>query len=665
MRLPEDITKISHNGRSGNGNESQNHQNGNSNSNVLPIELVRQDLVEYARQNDTLIVMGETGSGKSTKLPQFLQDARLFHGMVACTQPRRIAAISLATRVAKERTCELGSEVGYSVRFDDKTSPQTRIKYMTDGMLLREAQTDSSLSRYGCIILDEAHERTVNTDILFGIVKNAQQRRAIKSGEKRLKVAVMSATMDVDHFERYFRCKVVYITGRTFPIQVRYSTADVDDYLGTSISTVLNLHQNVPMDEHFLVFLTGQEEIDTTVKVLKESLQVRGSSRKMEVLPLYASLSQQYQEKVFKSYKPNIRRVIVSTNIAETSLTIPGIRHVIDSGRVKQKQYIANTGMQLLKVCFCSRAQIWQRAGRAGRESSGNVYRLFSSKQFESMSLATVPEIQRSPLSTVCLQLLHTGVKKIETFPFIDPPPPAALRKALDELVILGMVVVAGSEFHLTEVGKKAAKFPLEPRLSKALLISSDLRCSEEVITIAAMLSTEKVFVCPSNKKEEAKQSHQKFHSADGDLITMLNAYKGFRKANGDRNWAHQNFLSPRHLSSVMDVRKQLREIFISIKLNLATDNNKTTAAIREAFARGMFMNCAELKPDGRYQEFGQNLQVKIHPSSVLFGAKPPFILFNELIETNNVYARDVSSIEPEWVLKDGASWFKTKRLTA
>jgi len=670
--LPE-TNGTSHNGIGNgmqNGNVKRTPQNLQNNQ-ALPIDLVKDDLVRAFRENDTLIVMGETGSGKSTRLPQFLLDAKITQ-QIAITQPRRIAAISISRRVADERQVKVGEEVGYSVRFDENASKNTKLKYMTDGMLLREAQSDPSLKRYSCIVLDEAHERTISTDVLFGIIKGAQRRRSLKSGESRLKVVIMSATMDVDHFSKYFKCKVVYLEGRTFPINVRYAQSEFDDYIGASISTCLELHKSHPPNEHFLIFLTGQDEIEAAVRILREQISMSIANKiKMEILPLYAALNQNQQMKVFRPVKEGTRRVVISTNIAETSLTIPGIRHVIDSGRVKQKQYNTGSGMQLLKICWCSKAQVWQRAGRAGRESQGNVYRLYTEAQFAALADSSIPELRRSPLANVCLQLLNANVKNLQSFDFIDPPKPDAIQKALEELSWLKMVkrvvntenLQTSSNWELTAVGKIAARFPLEPRIAKALILSADLQCSEECITIAALLSTENIYQFPANRREEAKETHRKFHSAEGDLISLLNTYKAFKKAKMNERWCYDNFLNSRHLGNVSDIRNQLRDIFMSLNLKLkSSDDNKS---INKAFAQGMFMQCAELRPDGRYQEFGQNLHLKIHPSSVLFGAKPPFILFNELQETNQIYARNILVAEPNWVLEACPEWFKSKKLTA
>jgi len=665
MRLPESQTSNGSN-HNNNGMVNGNGKSPKAKLQQLPIHGVRAELVRELRDNDTLIVMGETGSGKTTQLPQFIQDARLINGQIAITQPRRVAAITVAKRVADERQQHLGDEVGYCVRFDEKLSDKTRLKFLTDGMLLREAQRDPSLKRYGCIILDEAHERTIQTDILFGIVKKAQRVRLLKAGMGRLKVIVMSATMDVDHFSKYFNCRVLYLEGRTHPVSVYYSQSNFDDYIGATLSCVLDLHRNVQNTaESILVFLTGRDEIEACLKALRDQLSLPNQSMaKMEVLPLYASLSPQQQIRVFEPAKPGRRRVILATNVAETSITIPGIKHVVDPGRVKQKQYQPGSGMELLKITTCSKAQAWQRAGRAGRESAGSVYRLYTEQHFGAMALATQPEIERSPLATVTMQLLAAGIKNISKFEFLDAPPPEAIKRALEELVLLGVAVPLEQhgEFDLTELGRKVARFPLEPRLTKALLIAAELKCAEEAIIIAALLSTDNIFVFPANRREEAKVIHQAFHASEGDLTTMLNVYKAFNRIpkQTQKNWCHEHYVNGRHLANVADIRKQLREIFTSLNLPLASSGGDMRP-IRQAFARGMFMNCAELKPDGHYEELGHKQTVKIHPSSVLFGSKPQFIIFNELIETNSLYIRSVITAEPEWVIREAPGWFRSR----
>jgi len=319
--------------------------------------------------------------------------------------------------------------------------------------------------------------------------------------------------------------------------------------------------------------------------------------------------------------------------------------------------------MELLKITKCSKAQAWQRAGRAGRESAGSVYRLYTEQHFTSMATTTQPEIERSPLATVAMQLLAAGIKNVRKFEFLDAPPIEAIRNALEELVLLGVAVQSGQEeYDLTDLGRKIARFPLEPRLTKALLIAAELKCSEEAIIIAALLSTENIFIFPANRREEAKVVHQKFYAAEGDLTTMLNVYKAYNRISKpeQKNWCHEHFLNARHLSNVQDIRKQLREIFTSLSLNLASSGGDMRP-IRQSFARGMFMNCAELKPDGHYEELGHKQTVKIHPSSVLFGTKPQFIIFNELIETNNLYIRSIITAEPEWVIREAPGWFRSR----
>nr|CAI5821645.1 unnamed protein product [Callosobruchus analis]CAI5832140.1 unnamed protein product [Callosobruchus analis] len=371
----------------------------------LPIFDKRNKLIELIQKHKTLIILGETGSGKTTQIPQFIYSAQIHqNGKIGITQPRRVAAISIATRVAAEIEMQVGELVGYSVRFHDETSKKTKIKFLTDGMLLREAMFDRLLMEYNVIILDEAHERTIHTDVLFGIVKKAQKVREDRN------IIIMSATMDVDHFSKYFNnCQAVYIEGRTYPVSLHYTIKPHDDYEAACVATFFKIHKDAPPDD-VLIFLTGQEEIETCanrIRTLSKQPDVIGPP--LKIYTLYAAQSNSQQMSVFQPSPANTRKVIISTNIAETSVTISGIKYVIDSGMVKVRTFHPTTGLEMLKVQKISQEQAWQRTGRAGRDSEGHCYRLYTRSQFELMRKTTVPEIQRANLCTVSLQLLSLG----------------------------------------------------------------------------------------------------------------------------------------------------------------------------------------------------------------------------------------------------------------
>lgn len=401
------------------------------------------------------------------------------------TQPRRVAAMTIATRVAQEVGTELGQVVGYSVRFDDTTSAKTKIKYATDGMVLREAMVDPLLKRYSWVVLDEAHERTVNTDILFGVVKKAQRVRK-EAGKRPLHILVMSATMNAKKFSEYFNdCPMLNAEGREHSLDVYFTEDKHDDYVATCIRMVMNIHERAPVDHGILVFLTGQEEIDQTCLAMTKLMERvdRSVYPPIKVAPLYSALSQHLQMEAFSLPPPGTRHIIFSTNIAETSVTIPGIRYVVDSGKAKMRTYNPSSGFDVLKVRQISQAQAWQRAGRAGREASGTCHHLYTEAQFEKMQMMPAPEIHRTNLCNVVLQLLTVGVTDVHNFDFVDRPTETYLRNAVEQLLLLEAVTRDDQgHLELTEVGRQMSVFPLEPKYSKIILMGPKYNCTQEVI---------------------------------------------------------------------------------------------------------------------------------------------------------------------------------------
>lgn len=450
-------------------------------------------------------------------------------GLIACTQPRRVAAVTVAMRVSEEMNTQLGQLVGYSVRFEDVTTQDTKIKYMTDGMLLREAINDSLLQRYSVIILDEIHERTIHTDVLLGIVKQAQKER-MKGGLKPLKIILMSATMDVDVFSKYFNlAPVLYLEGRQYPIDIYHSAQPQNDYLYASIVAVFQIHKLAPIGEDILLFLTGQEEIESTVKTLNE---LNKNNRPLLALPLYASLPQAKQLKVFEKAPQGVRKVIVSTNIAETSITIKNIKYVIDSGMIKGKLFNPQSNLEVLKVHKISKSQAWQRSGRAGRESPGICYRLYTENEYESLPASTIPELLRSNLASVILQLLAIGIKSPHTFDFIDKPDESNIKAAVQELELLGAVKLTNdNDYELSQIGRKMSQFPLDPKYAKCILSAEQYECVEDVLKIVSLLSVDSVFISNPSKNSNFNVIRDKFTSADGDHITLLNVFKAFISA--------------------------------------------------------------------------------------------------------------------------------------
>lgn len=629
----------------------------------LPAYRARKQLIQHIQRLGTAIIIGETGSGKTTQVPQYLYEAGLHqNAVIAITQPRRVAAISIAQRVSEERLCNLGELVGYNVRFDNMTSACTKIKYMTDGMLLREAILDPLLKKYSIVILDEAHERTIHTDVLFGVVKAAQKKRnALNRKDVNLKVIIMSATMDVDNFSSYFgSCPVLYLEGRQFPIKLYYAPEHQSDYSFAALVTIFQIHRKAFSDEGILVFLTGQEEIEATVKQIWDiSKELVGEAPPLCVFPLYASQPPVVQLRVFSPVPKGTRKVIVATNVAETSLTIKGIKYVVDSGMVKAKLFNPSSGLDLLKVIRTSRAQAVQRTGRAGREAPGTCYRLYTEQEFDNFRANTIPEIQRCNLSGVLLQMLAMGISDIVNFDFIDKPTTQSIINALDQLNFLGAVEKT-DKIQLTSVGKKMAAFPLDPRLAKVILVAKDLNCLEEILSIVSILSVDSLVFNPQTKREEALAARKKFESAEGDFITYLKILQAFKASAGNKKWCRENFVNTKNANMALEVRRQLRGICQDQGMQF-TSSSRDSNAVRKCLVAGFFMNAAELNKDGNYITLSTRKICSIHPSSSLFNCKPAYVIYNELVQTTKCYMRDVCVVDPDWLYDAVPSYFKKK----
>uniref|UniRef100_A0A8C5AN30 ATP-dependent RNA helicase DHX15 n=1 Tax=Gadus morhua TaxID=8049 RepID=A0A8C5AN30_GADMO len=458
----------------------------------LPVWDYKESFNDIITRHQSFVLVGETGSGKTTQIPQWCVD--LVKGIpgpkraVACTQPRRVAAMSVAQRVADEMDIMLGQEVGYSIRFEDCSSAKTILKYMTDGMLLREAMNDPLLERYGVIILDEAHERTLATDILMGVLKEVVRQRS------DLKVIVMSATLDAGKFQVYFdSCPLLTIPGRTHPVEIFYTPEPERDYLEAAIRTVIQIHMCEEEEGDCLLFLTGQEEIDEACKRIKREVDDLGPEvGDIKIIPLYSTLPPQQQQRIFEPPPPRKpgggigRKVVVSTNIAETSLTIDGVVFVIDPGFAKQKVYNPRIRVESLLVTAISKASAQQRAGRAGRTRPGKCFRLYTEKAYKTeMQDNTYPEILRSNLGSVVLQLKKLGIDDLVHFDFMDPPAPETLMRALE---LLNYLAALNDDGDLTELGSMMAEFPLDPQLAKLVIASCEFNCSNEILSITAML---------------------------------------------------------------------------------------------------------------------------------------------------------------------------------
>ncbi|XP_073059360.1 pre-mRNA-splicing factor ATP-dependent RNA helicase DEAH10 isoform X1 [Primulina eburnea] len=664
---------------------------------ALPIAAVEQRLLEEVHKNDVLIVVGETGSGKTTQLPQYLFNGGFCRsgGLIGITQPRRVAAVTVAKRVAEECAVALGQKVGYAVRFEDVTSSSTRIKYMTDGLLLREALLDPYLSKYSVIIVDEAHERTVQTDVLLGLLKNVQKIRSqgasnIVNGDltksengilkgndiqctgwlkncrdkklSPLKLIIMSASLDAQVFSEFFGdAKAVHVVGRQYPVDMLYTHQPETDYVDAALITIFQIHlEEGPGD--ILVFLTGQEEIESIQRLIHERLpKLPEGKRKLLIFPMFASLPSEKQMKVFSPAPLGFRKVILATNIAETSVTIPGIKYVIDPGMVKMRSYDASTGIEPLIIVKTSKAQALQRSGRAGREGPGKCFRLYPESEFEKLKDSTTPEIKRSNLSNVILQLKALGIDDIIGFNFIEEPSRIAIIKSLELLFLLGALTEAG---QLSDpVGHQMARLPLDPIYSKALVVANQFKCLEEMLIIVAMLSVESIFYAPREKLEESRTALRSFSSPEGDHLTLLNVYRvsdeflqknklisSEEKAEKKlRKWCKENFINGRSLKHARDIHSQIRKNAKQMGLSI-TSCGDDMLVFRRCLAASFFLNAALKQPDGTYRALSSGLMVHIHPSSVLFRTKPECIIFDELVRTNQNYVRNASRIDYLWL---------------
>ncbi|KKA27897.1 hypothetical protein TD95_004992 [Thielaviopsis punctulata] len=618
----------------------------------LPVYQFRSQLIKAVKENQILIVVGETGSGKTTQLTQYLAEAGFAdNGIVGCTQPRRVAAMSVAKRVAEEVGCKLGEEVGYTIRFDDCSSPKTRIKYLTDGMLQREILMDQELKRYSVIMLDEAHERTIATDVLFALLKKAVKKRP------DLKIIVTSATLDADKFSSYFNeCPIFTIPGRTFPVEVLYSREPESDYMEAALLTVMQIHLSEPKGD-ILLFLTGQEEIDTACEILFERMKALGPGvPDLIILPVYSALPSEMQSRIFEPAPPGSRKVVIATNIAETSITIDEIFYVIDPGFVKQNAYDPKLGMDSLVVTPISQAQANQRSGRAGRTGPGKCFRLYTEAAYQTEMLpTTIPEIQRQNLSNTILMLKAMGINDLIHFDFMDPPPINTLLTALDELYALAAL---DDEGLLTRLGRKMADFPMEPSLAKVLIAAVDRGCSDEMLSIVAMLNLPNVFYRPKEKQTQADQKKAKFHDPHGDHLTLLNVYNSWKRNGYSAPWCFENFIQARSMKRAKDVRDQIVKIMERYR-HPVVSCGRDTQKVRQALCAGFFRNAARKDPQEGYKTLMESTPVYMHPSSALFGKQAEWVIYHTLVLTTKEYMHCTTAIEPKWLVEAAPTVFR------
>ncbi|PQQ16303.1 pre-mRNA-splicing factor ATP-dependent RNA helicase DEAH7 [Prunus yedoensis var. nudiflora] len=626
----------------------------------LPIFSVRDELLQVIRENQVLLLLGETGSGKTTQLTQYLhEDGYTVNGIVGCTQPRRVAAMSVAKRVSEEMETELGDKVGYAIRFEDVTGPNTVIKYMTDGVLLRETLRDSDLDKYRVVVMDEAHERSLNTDVLFGILKKVVAQR------RDFKLIVTSATLNAQKFSNFFgSVPIFHIPGRTFPVNILYSKTPCEDYVEGAVKQAMTIHITSPPGD-ILIFMTGQDEIEAACYALAERMeQLISSSKKgvpkLLILPIYSQLPADLQAKIFQKAEDGARKCIVATNIAETSLTVDGIFYVIDTGYGKMKVYNPRMGMDALQVFPVSRAAADQRAGRAGRTGPGTCYRLYTENAYlNEMLPSPVPEIQRTNLGNVVLLLKSLKVENLLDFDFMDPPPQDNILNSMYQLWVLGALNNVGG---LTDLGWKMVEFPLDPPLAKMLLMGEELGCLDEVLTIVSMLSVPSVFFRPKDRAEESDAAREKFSIPESDHLTLYNVYQQWKQHQYRGDWCGDHFLHVKGLRKAREVRSQLLEILKTLKVPL-TSCWPDTDNVRKAICSAYFHNSARLKGVGEYVNCRTGMPCHLHPSSALYGmgCTPDYLVYHELILTAKEYMQCATAVEPQWLAELGPMFFSVK----
>ena len=751
--------------------------------NLLPIRRYENEIVRAVKENPVVVILGETGSGKTTQIAQIVYEhideilsteqqqqkqdededddengnenwnerwkreeghrrrrlKRRLSG-IAVTQPRRVAAISVARRVHEEM-CEKNERknkkknnenpkneeeesrkntkkrfgqgvVGYSVRFDDNTSKNTKIKYLTDGMLLREVLSDPELQRYGVVVLDEAHERSVNTDVLFGILKKLTSNNSNNNNKNGLKVVVTSATLDSEKFSAYFNnCPVFNVPGRAFPVKISHALERPPTvsnngkssiaYFDAAIDTVLQIHESAKIPGDILCFLTGKSEIDRACKILDERVKEMDSEsmrgKLAQIIPLYAALTPEMQARVFskkpESLESTCRRIVIATNIAETSLTVPGIVYVVDPGVVKLKRYDAATGIETLDVEQISKVQATQRAGRAGRTQAGKCYRLYTKENFQlDFADATEPEIQRTSLVNVVLYLKSLELEDMDVlrFDFLDRPKESALKDALKQLYVLDAIDENGK---ITKIGKEMSPLPLEPNLARAMLEAKKLGCVEECATIAAMLSVDRLEVADSSSHSKSREYRgnplQKIVSEDafalGDHIVFLRTFERWQRERYRRDFAREYSLSERGLEFAKDVRRQLLDSLRSLEddndVGLSKrsrgkeekreeeeeeqqrhSKNKSersrTKNVRKALAKGFISKIARRGTASNCFKtfaFETKTLTEVHPSCARAladedGLLPDWIVYHEMVMTSRPFLRHVCKVEYEWI---------------
>lgn len=586
----------------------------------------KMDLIfELLEQNNVLLVQGNTGCGKTTKIPRLLLKK---YNKIVCTQPRRIAAISVAKKVAEDMDTKVGNLVGYSVRFDNACSKRTKLRFVTDGIILKEILFDKELKKYNCIIIDEAHERSLNIDILLGYCKMLLKTR------KDIKIIIMSATISTEKFVNFFDCPCVTIKHKIHPLK-NYFIKNYNplNYFEETVKTVIKLHRTEPVGD-ILVFLTGQDEIKEAYNLLNQHIK----QDQCEILMVFSTMPPKDQEMIFK--KLDKRKIILSTNICETSITIENIVYVVDCGRVKMNRYSDSLGIEILDVVNISKAQAKQRSGRAGRTQPGTVFRIFTRNEYKNMQDNPTPEIMSCNLNDAVLILKSLGIENLETFDMIDKPNIESVNNSLEYLFITRAIDVNG---NITELGKRVSNIPLDVNLSISLISSIEFGCFDEVSTIVSMLSIDQIFIDINSSNTlykkflEKRESLKNNHS---DFLMLLDIFSSWEKTSFDNKHLKKNFLSVRSMWQAKNIREQLRKQF-----DVKDSSNRDKVLL--AFCSGFYPNTAKLT-DGTYKTLFNQTDCYVHFTSCLYKKFPKFILYFSVTKTRREYLRYCNAISSE-----------------
>ncbi|EEB07589.1 ATP-dependent RNA helicase [Schizosaccharomyces japonicus yFS275] len=616
---------------------------------LLPIARFRRELLYLIENHQVTVVIGSTGCGKSTQLTQYLYESGWAESgkCIACTEPRKVVVKSLAQRVAEEMGCTLGEECGYGMSFESCTSKTTKVKYITDGLLLQEMFIDPLLTQYSVIMLDEVHERTIATDLLLCLLKKILKQRS------DLRIIVASATLDAEKLEEYFKvdqlsCTTFHLESRLFPVDVFYLSTPTENYLENAIEVCSSINKTAPADDDILVFLSGRAEIDECVKRLETaSLRNIGSAPQMVALPLYSGLTLDEQMRVFQKVEQGSRKVVFATNIAEASISVEGITYVIDCGYEKVRVYNPYNRSTALVKTSISQASADQRAGRAGRTKPGKCFRLYTEAAFSALKAKSSPELTHSDLIQPLLFLKAMGIKNIVNLSFLDNPPTVQFMAALEELYFLGALDEMG---HLTRpLGYSMAEFPLHPRLSKTLLTAAKFGCVQEVLNICSILTiTTNLFIKRSSA--EYFNSFYKFAVEEGDLLTQLNAFHAYLKQKRESRWCSNHCLNAQSLLQAEQVQQRLQQYLRKFGVYATSRKPTDKTNILKCFLASHYSYVAKRQRNGSYKT-PEGLNVYIDKDSVLHEQTPTWIMYYEA-ETigEKTYAKVVSVIEGAWL---------------